>query len=95
MPKTIVADASCLILLKKIDRLELLHQLFDNILITELVAKEFRNPLPKWIKITNPSITLQKGLINILDAGEASAIALATEQLDSLLIIDEAKGHVR
>ena len=93
MPKSIVCDASCLILFNKIGSLDLLHHVFGKILITDIIAKEFGYSIPEWIQVCPPNSILQKGLINILDAGEASAITLATELKDSLLIIDESKGR--
>lgn len=93
MPKSIVCDASCLILFNKIGSLDLLNQVFGEILITDTVAKEFGHSIPEWIQVRPPNLILQKGLLNILDAGEASAITLATELNDALLIIDESKGR--
>ena len=93
MPKNIVCDASCLILLNKINRLELLQRLFGTINITEIISKEFNAQVPQWMVIHKSESALQKGLLNILGAGEASAIALATQLDDSLLIIDETKGR--
>ncbi|MCC5906220.1 MAG: DUF3368 domain-containing protein [Balneolaceae bacterium] len=93
MPKSIVCDASCLILFNKIGSLALLNQVFGKILITDTVAKEFGHSISEWIQVRSPNSILQKGLLNILDAGEASAITLATELDDALLIIDESKGR--
>jgi predicted nucleic acid-binding protein len=86
MPNVIVSDTSCLILLSKIGELELLEKVFGEVTITEIVKSEFKDPLPKWITITNPSSNLHKGLEYILDPGEASSIGLAVELKDCLLI---------
>ena len=51
MPKNILVDTSCLILLSKIGRLNFLHDLFDSIKTTTIVKQEFRKPLPAWIEI--------------------------------------------
>lgn len=40
MCKVVVADSSCLIGLSKIGRLEILHDLFDTVLIPEKVYQE-------------------------------------------------------
>ncbi|MDI6402351.1 DUF3368 domain-containing protein [Balneolaceae bacterium ANBcel3] len=93
MPKSIVCDASCLILFNKIGSINLLYQVFGSIIITDTVAKEFGHPIPEWIQVRPANSILLKGLLNILDAGEASAITLATELDDALLIIDEYKGR--
>lgn len=94
MQKIIVSDTSCLILLKKINRLDLLHKLFGQITITKIIADEFGNDLPKYIRIENPENTIyQKILESFVDPGEASALALALEKKDCLLIIDDNKGR--
>lgn len=90
----IVSDTSCLILLDKIDRVELLKSIFGNITITQIVANEFGKVIPDFIHIENPKdIIYQKILESYLDPGEASAIALVLEKDDCLLIIDEHKGR--
>ena len=78
-----------MILLDKIGELPLLNRLFGEIIITQEIADEFKNELPNWFKIENPTNkTYQKILEASLDKGEASAIASAIEQNDCLLIID-------
>jgi predicted nucleic acid-binding protein len=94
MPKTIISDASCLILLDKIAQLELLHRLFGTIITTSEIAMEFGQPLPEWVQIKVPADKNYQNIIeNSLDKGEASAIALAVEFEDCLLIIDDLKGR--
>jgi predicted nucleic acid-binding protein len=41
----VIADTSCLILLDKIDELDILNALFEEVYITEAIAKEFGNKL--------------------------------------------------
>lgn len=94
MQVPIITDTSCLILLDKIGELDLLRKLYQNLLTTSIVANEFGKPLPIWIAIQNPiDRKRQSELELLLDKGEASAIALALEQKDCLLIIDELKGR--
>lgn len=94
MQKVIISDTSCLILLDKIGELRLLNILFGQIIITQEIANEFKKELPGWIIIEEPTNkTYQKILEASLDKGEASAIALAIEQTDCLLIIDDYKGR--
>jgi predicted nucleic acid-binding protein len=94
MRNTIISDTSCLILLDKIDSLEVLHQLFGIITTTEEVADEFGKPLPLWFEIKEPTDkSYQKIIENTVDKGEASAIALAVELDNCLLIIDDLKGR--
>ena len=73
--------------------MEILRKVFDRILITEDVLKEVKQTVPDWIEVVNPVSSLQIELLNNLDPGEASCIALAFEQHGSLLIIDEFKGR--
>lgn len=94
MHKTILSDASCLILLEKIGELHLLQTVFGKIIITQAIADEDGLTLPKWISIQNPlDQNYQKILETSVDKGEASAIALAVEIIDCLLIIDDLKGR--
>lgn len=94
MSKTIISDTSCLILFHKIGYLQLLEQLFGKVTITSNIAKEFGQPLPEFIVIEDPeNLHYQKILETHLDSGEASAMALAIEKSDSLLIIDESKAR--
>jgi len=94
MQQVIVADTSCLILLDKLELLEILKTLFGSILITSEVAKEFGKLLPAFVKIENPSNPVYQKLLEVrLDLGEASALALALEHHNCLLIIDDNKGR--
>jgi predicted nucleic acid-binding protein len=94
MHKTIISDTSCLILLDKIGELSILNKLFGNITTTSEVAEEFGQPLPLWFEIKEPSDKNYQAIIEAsVDKGEASAIALAIELDDCLLIIDDLKGR--
>ncbi|GAA4457504.1 DUF3368 domain-containing protein [Nibrella saemangeumensis] len=93
MQKVVIADTSCLIVLRKINRLDLLQNLFGSITITRTIAAEYKLPLPNWIVVAQPVETETfLYLTGRLDAGESEAIALAAETQDSLLVIDEHKG---
>jgi len=94
MQATIISDTSCLILLDKIEELSLLEKLFEQVITTQIVADEFGKPLPEWMLIENPKDKINQIILEAtLDKGEASAIAIAMEQTDCLLIIDELKGR--
>jgi predicted nucleic acid-binding protein len=94
MDKLIISDTSCLIALTKIDKLELLKNLYQEIIITQDVYVEFGGSLPEWILISEvKNKQRQQELENRLDKGEASSIALALEIENSTLIIDEIKGR--
>lgn len=94
MQRTIISDTSCLILLDKIGELQLLNKLFGRIIITAEIANEFNKELPDWFDVqSSTNKTYQRILEASLDKGESSAIALAIEQTDCLLIIDDLKGR--
>ena len=91
--RTIMADTSCLILYDKLDRWDILQQTFEDLIVTEEVALEF-GKLPAWIvvrAVQDPS--KYRSLLDDLDQGEASSIALALSFESSLLIMDEKKGR--
>lgn len=94
MQATIISDTSCLILLDKIEELDLLKNLFEQVITTQTVADEFGAPLPGWILIEDPKDSKNVRILEAsLDKGEASAIALALEQKECLLIIDDLRGR--
>ena len=94
MRKTIISDTSCIILLDKIGELEILNKLFGTITTTVEVAEEFGQILPSWFEIKEVTDKNYQSIIETsLDKGEASAIALAIELDDCLLIIDDLKGR--
>ncbi len=77
---TIVSDSSCLILLTKIGELDILKNLYKEIIITSIIAGEYKLSLPPWINVIDPkNVEYQNELLNTVDIGEASAIALAVE----------------
>jgi len=94
MPNVVISDASCLIVLSKIGELELLYLLYGQVYITPEIAREFGENYPSWIIVeTVQDKACQKSLETRLDVGEASAIALAIEKTDSLVILDDLKAR--
>lgn len=94
MPKIIISDTSCLIVFAKINELDLLRRLFTEIVTTDEVADEFGQVLPDWISVQSvKNKYYQEELKLKVDSGEASAIALAVENHDSLLIVDDFKAR--
>ena len=94
MPKAIISDTSCLIVFAKINELDLLRRLFTEIVTTDEVADEFGQVLPDWISVQSvKNKYYQEELKLKVDSGEASAIALAVENHDSLLIVDDFKAR--
>ncbi len=74
-----VTNSTCLIGLERIERLDILPQVFDAVFAPPAVAKEVRTSLD-WLRVqpvANPSVT--RALRTQMDEGEAEAIALALE----------------
>lgn len=77
-----------------IDGLELLKEIYGAISITPEISNEYGKFLPNWIIVEAVLDAKKIELLQLeLDLGEASAIALAVEKENSLLIIDERKGR--
>jgi predicted nucleic acid-binding protein len=90
----VIADTSCFILLDKINELDLLQRVFGSVITTKEIADEFNKPLPAWVSVKAASNQRYSELLEIeVDKGEASAIALALETLDSLLILDDQRAR--
>lgn len=94
MKRIIISDTSCLIVLSKINALDILRKMFGEIWITQEVSNEFGENLPEWFIVkTAKNAHIEKILKLNLDRGEASSMALCLEQDNALLIIDERKGR--
>ena len=50
---TVIADTSCLIALSKMEAIELLKELYEEVYITKEIALEFGESLPEWVRIEN------------------------------------------
>lgn len=94
MPKPIIADTSCFIILNKIRNLDILKQLYGTVTITQEVYQEYNADLPDWVEILSVTDTHRQQILEIqVDKGEASAIALALEMADSVIILDDNKAR--
>ena len=51
MPKAIISDTSCFIILTNIGELELLHKVYGQIITTPEIVAEFGETLPEWVEI--------------------------------------------
>ena len=104
---TIISDTTPIISLIKINRLDLLEKLFEEVLIPEAVYRElttnalFENEA-KIVKTSSflktSSVQNRKSLqllqaVSGLDDGESEAIILADELKSDVLIMDERKGR--
>lgn len=91
MQKKVFVDTSTLIILSKINQLELLRLLYENVYITIEVRLEFRLPIPDWIieEYANYDSDFNFGI----GKGETSILNLAIRNNNSFLIIDELKAR--
>jgi predicted nucleic acid-binding protein len=90
----IIADTSCFILLDKINYLPILKEVFIKVTTIVEVSLEFGKKLPDWIVIEKVKDNHQQLLFELeIDKGEASAIALAIEKENCLLILDDYKAR--
>lgn len=94
MPEVIISDTSCLLVFTNAGQLSLLQDLYGEVLITTSIASEYKLPLPPWIRVVDPVDTDRlHRFLELVDAGEASGIALAMEVDGARLIMDDLKGR--
>jgi len=106
--RTVVINATPVISLALINRLELLRRLYGEVLIPPAVRAEVLAGGPaapgfvelqraEWIRVTDLQDPRRADLLSDLDRGEAEVIALAQELNATLVIIDErlARRHAR
>jgi predicted nucleic acid-binding protein len=94
MPKTIISDTSCFIILTNIGELELLHQVYGKVITTPDIVLEYGGTLPEWVEIASVIDKYKQRLLEMqIDKGESSAIALALEIQDSTIILDDYKAR--
>ena len=94
MHKTIISDTSCFIILTNINELDILHKVYQKILTTQEIAIEYGEALPEWVEIVTVKDKYRQQLLEMqIDKGESSAIALAIETPDSIVILDDYKAR--
>jgi predicted nucleic acid-binding protein len=94
MPKTIISDTSCFIILQNIGELDLLHKVYGQIVTTVDIASEYGESLPEWVEIVVVKDKYRQQLLEMqIDKGESSAIALALETPNSSIILDDYKAR--
>jgi len=94
MPEPIIIDTSSLIALERINLLQILCEIYKEVVIPESVIKEFGNLSLSCLSIRKVESNLLKLLITDLNLGkgEADVIALAS-QTGLKVIIDDLKAR--
>jgi predicted nucleic acid-binding protein len=92
--RVIISDTSCLIGLTNIGLLDVLRRLYETVIVTQEVAGEYGEALPDWISVQAVQDADKVAAYNrFIDLGESSAIALAMETHDALLILDDREAR--
>ena len=82
-----IVDSSCLIVLNRLGKLDLLKQIFETILYPPAVQSEV-NFETEWISIQVPSPLEVSSLLEFkIDPGETEFIALALSNRDAVVIL--------
>lgn len=94
MPRVIISDTSCFIVLTNIGELELLRQVYGHVITTPDIVAEYGDPLPDWVEIAAVQDQYRQMILETqIDKGESSAIALALETPNSTVILDDYKAR--
>ncbi|OQY45569.1 MAG: hypothetical protein B6242_10030 [Anaerolineaceae bacterium 4572_78] len=105
MSRIVIADSTCLIGLSKIGKLEILHQLFEEIVIPHAVYHEVVNlgagrsgaeevKHATWIKVQHVQNELAVQTLRLtLGHGESEAIILASETKADFIILDDWRAR--
>ncbi len=94
MPRTIISDTSCFIILANIGELDILRRVYGQVTTTVDIANEYGEKLPEWVEIKDVKDRYRQKLLEMqIDKGESSAITLALETSDSTLILDDYKAR--
>lgn len=100
----VVVDATPIVALAGLGRLDLFHSLYGEVLVPPAVWHELETGgqrpggradlgLAPWIKIATPAAAASLALSADLDRGEAEVIALAGERNARLVVIDDRLGR--
>lgn len=99
----VISNTTPVLSLLKIDKLDLLKELYGRILVPYAVFQEIEKGKEKlyyqdltqlkWVKIENIKNRDAKAYFVDLDEGEAEVLILANEQKADLLIMDEIMGR--
>jgi predicted nucleic acid-binding protein len=93
MQEKVYVDTSALIILNKIDALDLLNKIYGNVIITNYIQLELKEAIPSWISVELNYNIDQSFLKNFnLGLGETSIIINAIKN-NGFLIIDDLKAR--
>jgi predicted nucleic acid-binding protein len=100
----VVADSGPLIALAGADGLELLHLLYQRVVMPTAVRQEIAAPPPNrpgaaavlnahWLEVIGPVGPPDPFIVGALDSGEAAVIALARTLPGAVVLMDERRGR--
>ena len=93
MIEPVVLDSTCLIGLERIERLSVLPELYEPIIIPDEVDKEFGEEFD-WLSVETPkNVALITSLKILVDDGEAEAITLALEK-NCKIVLDDKQARL-
>lgn len=102
--RRVISNTSPLLYLHQVGHIDLLHKLYQRVVIPPAVREELRVGAERgvstpdvdqisWLEVQRPSDTTLLPMVTDLGAGEAEAIALAVVSREDLLILDDALGR--
>ncbi|MGH2561478.1 MAG: DUF3368 domain-containing protein [Thermomicrobiales bacterium] len=92
----VVADASSLIALNQIDRLDILQRLWSTIVVPPAVASEIARSVdrPDWIVVIPLERAIEDDILTaVLGPGETEAIGLTRELNANRVVLDDRKAR--
>lgn len=93
MQEKVYVDTSSIIILNKINALDLLNKIYSNVIITNYIQLELSEAIPSWISVELTYNIDQSFLKNFnLGLGETSIIINAIKN-NGFLIIDDLKAR--
>lgn len=94
MQKKVFVDTSCLIILDKIDSLDILNKVYGIVFTTNCVALEFGKNLPHYIVVEGiDTYNYNKLEDSDLESGEKSILSKALNNNSVFIILDDLKAR--
>ncbi len=101
MPESVIVDTSPIFYLHRLNCLDILRKLYDRIIVPQAVADELEagkmagEDVPEigeygWITVKDVCIPAFINIIPDLGQGEAEVLALACEEKEALVILDDS-----